>query len=509
MSIHLFELINSMTRQEKRYFRLEALAHERSGAKVYVKLFDLLCGMEMYDETILKKKLPAEHLPPLKHYLYEHILDVLARFHHEKNADAVLNSMLRKIDILYAKSLFTQGLKMIRRAKKVAARYEKFTRMLDLLEWEKNYYVATRYFGLNQEGLDKIHRDEEQLLRKIANERLSICKGLELSLIVQSKGFTADKTTLRKMDNILKAPVLRENFPHTSFKSKLYELSSKTMFYLIKGDLEKSVSYARKRIEYLERDPIIMKEEIITYIQSINNFIIICEHLNDRYDQVEEVISKLEKLPAREFKLRDNARLRLFLVYNARQCSYFVATGQFEKADAIATEVEQGLDHYKDAISDHDKLIFCYYISCLFFGKGNYTGATKWLNRIIQTHRKDTREDLQAMARIIFLLVNYEKGNDDYLLSLITSTRKYLYQKKHLFAFETLVLNTIKKIVSKKPEKQVLVKMLREFRMELEKISGESHTEQMLGYFDLRSWIESKIKGRRFSEIYKESRQGG
>jgi len=62
------------------------------------------------------------------------------------------------------------------------------------------------------------------------------------------------------------------------------------------GRPEKSLIYAGKRIAYIEKHPERMKDEVISYIQSINNLIIACEHITNRHAEIERAIIKLQVL---------------------------------------------------------------------------------------------------------------------------------------------------------------------------------------------------------------------
>src|SRR5947209_14620354 len=53
----LFDLVHSLTPNEKRYFKLFSSVHGKSKRKMYDILFDTVAAMKYYDEGILKQKL--------------------------------------------------------------------------------------------------------------------------------------------------------------------------------------------------------------------------------------------------------------------------------------------------------------------------------------------------------------------------------------------------------------------------------------------------------------------
>ena len=58
----LFDLIKSMSRTEKRYFKLDAQKAGGNKSNSYLKLFDALKDLEEYDEPRIFKKLKGEPL---------------------------------------------------------------------------------------------------------------------------------------------------------------------------------------------------------------------------------------------------------------------------------------------------------------------------------------------------------------------------------------------------------------------------------------------------------------
>ena len=84
-SNELFELIKSLTKSEKRFFKLQSSL--QSGDKNYIRLFDTIDKMSEYDEEEVKSAFKGEkfikHLPSEKNHLYKVILKALRSFYGE------------------------------------------------------------------------------------------------------------------------------------------------------------------------------------------------------------------------------------------------------------------------------------------------------------------------------------------------------------------------------------------------------------------------------------------
>ena len=100
-STELHDLIKSLSKSEKRYFKL--ISSLQSGDKNYIRLFDYLEQQEVYDEEAVKKEFKKEifirHLPSEKNHLYSLILKSLRSFHADKSAASQLQEQLRNVPI--------------------------------------------------------------------------------------------------------------------------------------------------------------------------------------------------------------------------------------------------------------------------------------------------------------------------------------------------------------------------------------------------------------------------
>jgi len=84
-STHLFLLIQSLTKAEKRAFKLYA-SRSSSSQKLFIKLFDLIDSMSELNDDMVKKKLKLDsgQYSNLKRHLYSQILNSLRMLNIEK-----------------------------------------------------------------------------------------------------------------------------------------------------------------------------------------------------------------------------------------------------------------------------------------------------------------------------------------------------------------------------------------------------------------------------------------
>src|SRR5690606_6538443 len=93
----LYSLIRSMTKSEKRYFRLTSGL--QSGPKSYLTLFDLLDKAPAYDEYTLRclsKAFPANAIEPARKHLQRMIMRSLRLFDSDKDTESRLSNLLNE-----------------------------------------------------------------------------------------------------------------------------------------------------------------------------------------------------------------------------------------------------------------------------------------------------------------------------------------------------------------------------------------------------------------------------
>ena len=104
----LYELIGSMSKSEKRHFKIYASRHVIGSENKYVKLFDAISSLKAYDEKeLLKKEAWIRQLPLLKTRLHSAVLRSLDQFH--SSVDAEIRKLLHQAEIVYEKALYEQS----------------------------------------------------------------------------------------------------------------------------------------------------------------------------------------------------------------------------------------------------------------------------------------------------------------------------------------------------------------------------------------------------------------
>lgn len=121
------------------------------------------------------------------------------------------------------------------------------------------------------------------------------------------------------------------------------------------------------------------------------------------------------------------------------------------------------------------------------------------MNKIINHPKVMIREDIQAWSRILQILIHYELNTPDILEHLIVSAYRFLLRRKHLYKVEQGILKFIRRLSKIDNSKRALLKEFGQFRAELIRITEDPEEKKAMLYFDLISWLESKIENKPLS----------
>ena len=133
----LHELIRSMSMSEKRYFKLFAGRHTIGEENSYIRLFEALEEMPLYDRGQLVRRLESHgddtrHLASDKNYLYNLILKGLAAYYSGSNTGKRTRESLNQAEILFERGMFIAGLEILDKVKKQAEHYELFPLLMEV-----------------------------------------------------------------------------------------------------------------------------------------------------------------------------------------------------------------------------------------------------------------------------------------------------------------------------------------------------------------------------------------
>ena len=503
-SEELFDLINSLTKSEKRFFKLSSSL--QSGSKNYLKIFSAIDKQKEYDEEAIKEEFKNEtfvkHFPSEKNHLYKLILKSLRAYHADNTVSSVLKQEIKNIEILYTKSLYKECNKFLVRAKKMAKTHEKFYYLYELLSWEKILLEEAYEEGEFSVDLDNLINEEKSVIEKLRNLAAYHVLYSKINYVFRSGGYARNER-----DN----KIIEEISNHPLIKNKNTALSNRaaTICYYIQGfcamakrDWKLSRTKFEKVKQIFDKNDLIKKDIPKRYVRTMSN-LIKCEIELGDYKKSRLLMDEMHALEGNKgFKSLD-IEVMIFKETRLARLKLLQRTGEFKKASESVDDMLKQMDSYRGRINKEQEIRFYYNFAYIYFGIGEYNKALFWINKVLNDNETNLRQDIYGYARLFNLVIHYELGNNELLEYIIKSTHRYLNKRNRAYEIESLVITYLKKLskaYDKGDEKEIMEKM----KPELVKVLKNDADKVILEYFDFETWVDSKIEGKTFSQVIKK-----
>lgn len=500
----LFQLVKSLTKSEKRFFKLFASRLSDHEDRKFIRLFNALDKQKEYNENELltkEKTIKPEQLSNLKAHLYKQLLQCLHLNNNTKVTDIQIREMIDYSQLLYDKCLYNQCVKILDKAKKLALKNDRSVLLLNILDLEKQVLTKT-VTANNEKRVNNIVEETEAVADHIKNLNSFSNLAIKLNALYVKIGFIRNKSDYEKVQKLFE-----ENVPvgikgeALSFHEKLYLYSSYVGYYFFIQDFQKGLEYSQKWVKLFEQEPEMIEPKLEMYVKGINN-LMVAQFKLFKYKEFNATKEKLKALQKRE-GISDNIRLMLFKYSYVHEINRYFMLGDFEGGVSLVSSIQVDLKKFTSRLDKHYVLIFYYKIACLYFGNGNFREAIVWLNKIINNRDVSLREDIHAFARILALISHFELGHRDLVDYYIKSTYRYLLKKGDLHRFQKIILNFLKRL-SNEITTDNLIKGFEELKEQLVPLVSNPFEKRSFIYFDIISWLESKIENRPVGEIIKE-----
>lgn len=504
-SDNLYRLVKSMSKAEKRYFKVFSSRHIIGDSNNYQLLFTAIDAMNEYDEEKLLKKLKGKTLVSRfsisKNRLYNALLKSLDSFHSNSSVNAQLQRQLHAIEILYNKSLYDQCMKLLQSAEKMAVKHEKLTILAEIHRWEKRILEKDNYEGVTEQNrLEKIIREDQALTNKLQsfNELWNLKSKIFTQLYKHGKVRSESETQeLKKI--IDEAAAMFKGKPEGT--ENIYMLNHLySAYYFSLADYGQCYPYLLENLKLIDKKSHLFIEEPNVYLSVLTNAIYVGMRLG-KWTEAKSHMDKLNKLPQKlALQLNEDLEFRLFSLTKSTELTLYTQSGDFERGLELVPSIEVGLLKYDDMLSSVRKAHFYFNLAVVHFGLENYKESLKWLNQLLNNIEIDKTQDIHCIAQLLNLVVHLELGNKELLPYALRSTQRFLETRNKAYDFENIMLQFVNESLKKRQDKSVH-ELFSNLVNELEVMRKNPLEQKVFEYFDFLAWAKSKVSGAKYREL--------
>lgn len=499
----LFLLVKSLTKSEKRQFKLYAGRLGGKSEKNFIALFSILDKLEEFDEKqiLQKTNIKKQQLSNSKAHLYRQILVSLKLNPIHQNVKNQVREQLDFATILYNKGLHKQSLKVLDKAKAVALQNEDTNLAFSIVELEK--VVESQYItrSLSSRADDLIQQsrglgERTLLLSKLSNLSLQL-----YSMLLQ-KGYVRNDIDFEEVKRFFASSMPEYDIRKLGIIEKLYLYKAYLWYSLIVQDFVSSYRYAQKWVDLFVENPEMKRTNPVFYLKGINYLLESLFLIQYRTKFKSTLQYFEEELDGHKFLLNENTESLAFLYLYLNKLNLYFLEGKFSHGLELIPEVLEKMETYRVKIDEHHIMVFYYKFASLYFGSSQYEQCIFYLEKIIRNKQLGMREDLLCFSRILNLVAHYEAGMDQNLEALIKSTYKFLIKMNELHEVQKRFITFLRNLSNIYPHE--LKSAFKDLHRELKNFEHHPYEKRSFMYLDIISWLESKIDNVTVESIIKK-----
>lgn len=500
----LIQLIRSLTRAEKRHFRLFVKRNQQSDDILFLQLFDFLDKNKEYKEDLILVKLPGikkSQLSNLKAHLYKQLLTSLRLLNKNYALEIQLREAIDHAKVLYDKGVYRQSLDILDKAKQKAMAGEFLPIAMEILDFEK--HIESQYITRSIEGRAEALTSEAIAVHQRLGKRLQYSNlSLQLYGLYLTKGYVKSEADFLELKLYFEKNVPNIQLEELDLLGKMHYHQSYLWYYHMAQDFPKCYRHAKNWVELFKEHESLVQFYPALYLKAIHNLLGTLFYLGKN----EEFLLFFEDLKGLKEKgevveTRNIAGLyNLYLYIHAINSHYI--QGTFTEGVELIPELQAIILNEEFNWDKHRVMVFYYRIACLLFGSGDYGQTIVYLNKIINSKNPDYRADIQCFARILSLIAHFELGNDQLLEYQIKSVYRFLSKMEELGAVQREIFTFLRKIPTM--QKKGLALQFAALLEKLEILVQHPYESRAFLYLDIISWLESKIQNRLVQDVIQE-----
>ncbi len=499
----LFILVKSLSKSEKRQFKLYVGRLGVNTDAKFLALFNLLDKMKAYNEKLILESgiVKKTQLSNLKAHLYKQILVSLRLNPVNQNIRVQIREQLDFATILYQKGLYKQSLKILDKVKAVAIDNEEKNIAYEIVELEK--VIETQYITRSiPDRADELAvqakrlSDQNTLTSHLSNLSLQLY-GMMLKL-----GYVRNDEDYQKVERFFKMHMPEYKMEDLGFREKLWLYKAYLWYSFLLQDFLSCYKYASKWVDLFYENERMIYLNPVFFLKG-NHYLLESLFFVKYSTQFRATLERLEEVVEdKNFPRNDNISSLIFLYVNSNKLNLHFMEGTFEKALYLVKIIEYGINKHSDRIDEHHVMVLYYKIACLYFGIGDNKTCIAYLKRIINNKNLKMREDLMCFARVLSLVAHYEAGMDYHLEVQLKSTYKFLLKMNDLHAVQKEMIKFLRSLGDIYPHE--LKAAFQQLYDRLKVYENHPYEKRAFLYLDILSWLESHLQNKPVAQIIRE-----
>ena len=484
-SDHIFQLIQSMTAAEKRYFKI----HFSSEKSLITELFNLLNSIKTYNEEevkrYFKKSKLSKNLKVYKVMLSELLLKSLSSFRYKKSINSLIRQNLEEVEILAEKKLYPQAIKKLHKTKQLCYEHEEFDQLVPIINLE---YQFKDFYEIPVSTLDSLKLLEEVIHTSSIISEIFELKKLNHELKLDARKFTSEKISPDEIKSIEAS--LKSNLKTKELlKKEYYSIAGIAHIYHSKKDPKKELEFRIKAIDFFQTNPHFIESNPHKYWDAYFNFAV-CYLRNDDYVNCDKTIQQLKIFTKKHPSfVRKKMLISVLELARHRKQKNFTTI-----IDEVEPEILNLIELY--GTGEEQSIIFSSTsLMMTYLSLENHSKVQFYLKRLFKYPFKSA--PFNYYFEIINMISHYETGDFDTLQNLLTSKKRKLKRdSSYGTPFYQEVLKLFSQLLDPKNDVTKCVKQLQD----KVNLYPEDNFLELIQYFLFDDWMKALLANKTYGE---------
>ena len=488
----VFELVQSMSMAEKRYFKIFANRHTIGEQNNYITLFDLIEGMDTADTRSLAVQLEehgisAKHISSDKNYLYNLILRGLSSFYAGKTVSLKIKEQLHQVEILYDRGLYDHCLNILKKAKTQAQKYQLYPLLIDISTWAQK--------SLNQLGkTTKAAKSLNETMAYMADmDNTNAFLLLFYRMLDLEKKIPQARTPkeFEELEAFISHPFMQKESIPRSFQAKLYYWWIYAKYYFCINDKDNELVANEHVLSLMDVQDGFLEEFPEDYLEVYARVLNLKTGLKDEIFY--PALKYFRSFPDRLKKSRRSLEGRVQILSYKIELYRLLTQRRYDEAAQLIPEVEKIFDRMQKRLSVEESMIMKYFFAYTNMARGAYKESLTHINSILNNFKYQDQPAYYACTELINLAVHYHLGNYSVLRYKTDAIKRTFSKEGILHEREVLLLKLFKTLAREETKgHEFSQKLFENFQQEVatqSQIQDKNHL-----CFDIDQWVESNIR---------------
>ncbi|CCG53123.1 Protein of unknown function [Flavobacterium indicum GPTSA100-9 = DSM 17447] len=440
------KIIESLSMNEKRYFKLFVNKNIFGNQNKYLMLFDIFNNFTDIDEQLLKKHINEHQFSDKNvsydlNYLNKLILRSLNEFHYEKTVSLKLQNLIKSVEILFYKGLYEECLRIIQKAKKLNSKNENEILMLELLNWEKKCMGYSKGF----QGAMSVNKKIDEYFNSIKRNRTIVDLYYHSYYLKNSTGKIALEKIISEFEQIIQHPLIVDHKELlTSTQPRIFKELIFANYFHVLQQTANELKHLEKAIEIYDEQVFYKQENPLDYISVYTRIIDIYKKSDDAtfYNKIEglrqfDSILDFQKNVALE---------RIFFHTYLAELEHLVYNNQFQEGLQMMQHIVKQINTNKFNIEPYYYIGMYYQFACITLITKNLSQSLKHINYILNEFDFNDRPNTFIKAEILNIIIHFELKNYKLVLHNLNSFKKKYTKTFKINALEKKILKLIEAI---------------------------------------------------------------